>query len=167
MPVFVVAGLGSIYGEGYWAEAHHPENGRKLRAFYGLATASLALVMAAGDAWSFLAGWEIVTLAAFFLVTTDQNDARALRAGWIYLVSAHVGTLILFAMFALLDGSARDLAPRPVRGAGLLGAPSPRPPPRARGLRPQGGRDPAARLAARTRTPRPRATSRRCCRESS
>ena len=52
VPVFVVAGLGSIYGEGYWAEARHPENGRKLRAFYGVATASLALVMAAGDAWS-------------------------------------------------------------------------------------------------------------------
>jgi hydrogenase-4 component B len=103
VPVFVVAGLGSIYGEGYWAEADHPENGRKLRAFYGVATASLALVMAAGDAWSFLAGWEIVTLAAFFLVTTDRDDARALRAGWIYLVSAHVGTLILFAMFALLN----------------------------------------------------------------
>ncbi len=102
VPVFVVAGLGSIYGEGYWAEARHPENGRKLRAFYGVATASLAVVIAAGDAWAFLAGWEVVSLAAFFLVTTDQNDERALRAGWIYLVSAHVGTLILFAMFALL-----------------------------------------------------------------
>ena len=102
VPVFVVAGLGSIYGEGYWAEARHPENGRKLRFFYGVVTASLALVMAAGDAWAFLAGWEVVSVAAFFLVTTDQNDARALRAGWIYLVSAHVGTLILFAMFTLL-----------------------------------------------------------------
>ncbi|MBK9062343.1 MAG: hydrogenase [Acidobacteria bacterium] len=102
VPVFVVAGLGSIYGEGYWAESRHPENGRKLRFFYGVVTASLALVMAAGDAWAFLAGWEVVSVAAFFLVTTDQNDARALRAGWIYLVSAHVGTLILFAMFTLL-----------------------------------------------------------------
>ena len=102
VPVFVVSGLGSVYGEGYWAEAHHPKNGRKLRCFYGLATAGLALVMVAGDAWSFLVGWEIVSLAAFFLVTTDQDDAAALRAGWIYLVSAHAGTLILFAMFALL-----------------------------------------------------------------
>jgi hydrogenase-4 component B len=102
VPVFVVSGLGSIYGEGYWAEARHPENGRALRVFYGVATASLALVMVAGDAWSFLAGWEIVTLAAFFLVTTDRSDERALRAGWIYLVAAHVGTLIVFAMFALL-----------------------------------------------------------------
>ena len=102
VPVFVVSGLGSVYGEGYWAESHHPKNGRKLRFFYGLATGGLALVMVAGDAWSFLVGWEIVSLAAFFLVTTDQDDAAALRAGWIYFVSAHAGTLILFAMFALL-----------------------------------------------------------------
>jgi hydrogenase-4 component B len=102
VPVFVVSGLGSVYGEGYWAESCHPESGRRLRAFYGVATASLVLVMEAGDAWAFLAGWEVVSLAAFFLVTTDQDDARALRAGWIYLVSAHVGTLILFAMFTLL-----------------------------------------------------------------
>ncbi|HEX7527671.1 MAG TPA: hydrogenase, partial [Thermoanaerobaculia bacterium] len=56
VPVFVVSGLGAIYGEGYWAEARHPKNGRKLRCFYGLATGSLALVMVAGDAWSFLVG---------------------------------------------------------------------------------------------------------------
>jgi hydrogenase-4 component B len=122
VPVFVVAGLGSIYGEAYWAEAAHPGNGRKLRVFYGLATASLALVMTAGDAWSFLAGWEIVTLAAFFLVTTDGGDARALRAGWIYLVAAHAGTLLLFAMFALLHGATGgwSLAPSPALAASPL-----------------------------------------------
>ena len=122
VPVFVIAGLCSIYGEGYWAETRHPENGRKLRAFYGLATASLAVVMAAGDAWAFLVGWEIVTLAAFFLVTTDQNDARALRAGWIYLVSAHVGTLALFAMFALLRDATGGwlLAPSAALGSSAL-----------------------------------------------
>ena len=122
MPVFVVSGLGSIYGEGYWAEAHHPKNGRKLRCFYGVATAGLALVMVAGDAWSFLIGWEIVSLAAFFLVTTDKDDVAALRAGWIYLVSAHAGTLILFAMFALLHDATGGwlLAPSVALGASSL-----------------------------------------------
>ncbi|HMA28444.1 MAG TPA: proton-conducting transporter membrane subunit, partial [Thermoanaerobaculia bacterium] len=122
VPVFVVAGLGSVYGEGYWAEAHHPENGKKLRVFYGLATAGLALVMVAGDAWSFLVGWEIVSLAAFFLVTTDGDDAAALRAGWIYFVSAHAGTLVLFAMFALLRDAtgAWHLAPSAALGSSPL-----------------------------------------------
>jgi hydrogenase-4 component B len=122
VPVFAVSGLGSIYGEGYWAEAHHPKNGRKLRCFYGVATAGLVLVMAAGDAWSFLIGWEIVSLAAFFLVTTDQDDVAALRAGWIYLVSAHAGTLILFAMFALLHDATGGwlLAPSVALGTSSL-----------------------------------------------
>ncbi|MFI5120074.1 MAG: proton-conducting transporter membrane subunit [Thermoanaerobaculia bacterium] len=122
VPVFAVAGLGSVYGEGYWTEAQHPKNGRKLRLFYGLATAGLALVMVAGDTWSFLAGWEIVSLAAFFLVTTDQDDSAALRAGWIYVVSAHAGTLILFTMFALLRDATGSwlLAPSAALGSSPL-----------------------------------------------
>ena len=102
MPVFLVSALGSIYGEGYWPEAEHPDNARKLRCFYGIATAGLLMVMVAGDAWSFLVGWELVGLAAFFLVTTEQDDAEALRAGWIYIIAAHIATLLLFAMFGLL-----------------------------------------------------------------
>ena len=102
MPVFVVSALGSVYGEGYWSEPEHPDNARKLRCFYGIATAGLLIVMVAGDAWTFLIGWEVVGLAAFFLVTTEQDDAEALRAGWIYLIATHTATLVLFAMFALL-----------------------------------------------------------------
>jgi hydrogenase-4 component B len=123
MPVFVVSALGSIYGEGYWSEREHPENARKLRCFYGIATAGLFAVMAAGDAWTFLMGWEVVGLAGFFLVTTEQDDAEALRAGWIYLIAAHVATLLLFAMFALLHRAAGTwlLVPsEALRGSPLL-----------------------------------------------
>jgi hydrogenase-4 component B len=102
MPVFIVSALGSVYGEGYWSEPEHPDNARKLRCFYGIATAGLLVVMVAGDAWTFLIGWEVVGLAGFFLVTTEQDDAEALRAGWIYLIATHTATLLLFAMFALL-----------------------------------------------------------------
>ena len=98
-PVFLVMGIGSIYGEGYWPESANPTNSRKLRFFYGALTAGLVLVMIAGDAWSFLAGWEITSLSAFFLVTTDRKNQEALHAGWIYLIAAHIATLVLFAMF--------------------------------------------------------------------
>src|SRR5581483_11519961 len=47
VPVFLVSVLGSVYGLGYWAQAEHPENGRKLRLFYGLLTAGMALVVVA------------------------------------------------------------------------------------------------------------------------
>ncbi|HEX9493510.1 MAG TPA: proton-conducting transporter membrane subunit, partial [Thermoanaerobaculia bacterium] len=103
-PVFVVGGLGALYGEGYWSISEHPTTGRKLRCFYGVLIAGLVLVMIAGDAWSFLFGWEIVGVAAFFLVTTEQ-EPDALRAGWIYLIATHTGTLVLFAMFGLLHSA--------------------------------------------------------------
>ncbi len=103
-PVFVVGGLGALYGEGYWSMSEHPTTGRKLRCLYGVLIAGLVLVMIAGDAWSFLFGWEIVGVAAFFLVTTEQ-EPDALRAGWIYLIATHTGTLVLFAMFGLLDSA--------------------------------------------------------------
>ena len=143
-----LAALGSIYGEGYWTESRHPENGRRLRFFYGLATASLVLVMAAGDAWSFLVGVGDLALAAFFLITTDETDAAALRAGWIYLASAHAATLILFAMFALLRDATAGLAPCSLRGTRVVRPAGADPRPRARRLRTQGGRDAAPHLAA-------------------
>jgi hydrogenase-4 component B len=103
-PVFLVMALGSIYGLGYWPASENPTNGRKLQLFYGTLTGGLTLVMIAGDAWSFLIGWEITSLSAFFLVRTE-NSKSALHAAWIYLIAAHVATLILFAMFGALHAA--------------------------------------------------------------
>src|SRR5256714_14320760 len=62
----------------------------------------MAMVVLARDGVLFLMAWEIMAIAAFFLVSTEQNKAEVREAGWIYLVAAHVGTLCLFAFFALL-----------------------------------------------------------------
>ena len=43
VPVFLVSLLGNIYGLSYWKQTEHPDNGRKLRLFYGLLTAGMAL----------------------------------------------------------------------------------------------------------------------------
>ena len=102
VPVFLVPALGSIYGLRYWRQAEHPENGRKLGFFYGLLAGSMVLVIVARDGILFLIAWEIMALSAFFLVTTEDDDPAVCRAGWIYLVATHAGTLCLFAMFGLL-----------------------------------------------------------------
>lgn len=99
LPLFLVMGAGSLYGEGYWPETANPMNGRRLRFFYGTLTAGFAFVTIAGDAWSFLIGWEIVGLSAFFLVGTESDNKSARSAAWIYLIAAHTATLVLFAMF--------------------------------------------------------------------
>jgi hydrogenase-4 component B len=100
--IFLVAPLVSLYGIGYWPQTAHPENGRKLRLFHGLLTASMGLLVVAKNAMLFLLGWEGMALAAFLVVTTDDRDDEARAAGFVYLVATRVGTLLLFAMFAVL-----------------------------------------------------------------
>ena len=56
--------LGAWYGLAYWPQREHRRDGRKLRAFYGLMTAGMLLLVVARNAVLFLAGWEIMTLAA-------------------------------------------------------------------------------------------------------
>jgi hydrogenase-4 component B len=115
LPIFLISMLGSIYGLGYWKQTDHPANGRKLRLFYGLMTAGMALLVIARNSIVFLFGWEVMALSAFFLVTTEDHKQEVREAGWIYFVATHVATLSLFALFALLrqaNGSF-TLAPLP------------------------------------------------------
>ena len=101
-PVFLISLLGNVYGLGYWKQTEHPENGRKLRLFYGTLTAGMALLVIARNGILFLFGWEIMAISAFFLVATDDDEKEVRDAGWLYLVATHTATLCLFAVFALL-----------------------------------------------------------------
>jgi hydrogenase-4 component B len=113
VPIHVLGGAGALYGERYWSQAEHPDNGRKLRLCFGVLIAALAGVVLAADGVAFLLAWEIMALAAFLLVTTEDERAEVRQAGWVYLVSTHVGTLALLALFALLWASSGSLELRP------------------------------------------------------
>ena len=102
-PVFLIGALGAIYALGYWPHRTNPETGRRLRLFYGLIAGSLTLVLTASNGLLFLAAWEIMALAGFFLITTEEKHLETRRAGFIYLTCAHTGTLALFALFILLE----------------------------------------------------------------
>ena len=103
-PIFLIPLLGSIYGLSYWKQDEHPDNGRKLRMFYGLLTACLAVLVLAHNSVTFLFGWEGMALSAFFLVATEDRKPDVRAAGWLYLAASHFATLCLFAMFGLLYG---------------------------------------------------------------
>ncbi len=102
VPVFLIPALGAIYGLGYWKQSEHPDTGAQLGVFYGLLAGAMALVVIAHDAVLFLLAWEVMALAAYFAATAENDDPAVQRAGWIYLVATHAGTLCLFALFALL-----------------------------------------------------------------
>jgi len=102
VPLFLVSGLGALYGESYWPLREHPESAPRLRLFYGAMTGAMALVVVARNAFLFLTAWELMALAGFFLVTTEGHEKRVREAGWLYLVATHAGTLLLFGLFAVL-----------------------------------------------------------------
>jgi hydrogenase-4 component B len=102
VPVFLISLLGNVYALGYWKQTEHPQNGRGVRLFYGLLTAGMALLLVSRNSILFLFGWEIMGLATFFLVATEDYEQEVREAAWLYLVVTHVATLALFALFALL-----------------------------------------------------------------
>jgi hydrogenase-4 component B len=100
-PIFLISGLGSLYGLGYWRQREHPRNGRKLSFFWGTLMLGMVLLVISKHAMTFLLGWEVMALSAFFLVSTEDQRLECRQAGWVYLIATHIGTLTLFALFSL------------------------------------------------------------------
>ena len=101
VPIFLMGGMGSIYGLGYWPRRRYPRSGRTMEAFWGLLVAGMGLLVIARHAMAFLLGWETMALSAFFLITAENSREENRRAGLVYLIATHAGTLILFGLFLL------------------------------------------------------------------
>ena len=68
----------------------------------------MALVLVADDAYLFMVAWETMALASFFLVTTDHRIPEIRRAGFLYLLIAHVGAIAILLCFGVLQGGSGD-----------------------------------------------------------
>ena len=102
LPILLVAACCSIYALGYWPARGNPRTVRKLTFFFGLLVSAMLFVIMARSAGLFLLAWEIMALAAYFVLTTDDHTAEVRDAGTLYMICTHTGTLALFALFALL-----------------------------------------------------------------
>jgi hydrogenase-4 component B len=109
LPIFVVGLAGAVYGEGYLESAHGHLPTTAVRFFYLLLTASMALVVCAHNAMLFLAAWEVMALAAFFLVCSEDRKPEVRRAGLIYIVCTHTAILCLFVLFAVMGARAGSM----------------------------------------------------------
>lgn len=110
--LLVVLGTGlatSVYGAFYLAaEAEHGSvpGGRLV---FSLLLAALTLVVTAQAVVPFLAAWELMALGGYFAVVFDDGQDDVRRAGLVYLVATHAGTLLLFLLFGTWGSHASDL----------------------------------------------------------
>lgn len=94
----------SIFAAGYFRRGEGTTSPGLLCIQYHLFLASMGFVLIADDAYMFMLAWETMALASYFLVTTQHRLAEIRRAGYLYLLMAHVGALTLLLCFGVLQG---------------------------------------------------------------
>jgi hydrogenase-4 component B len=100
--IFLLGGIGALYGSGYFSVVTRGYEAVRLRVYFGIFVAGMALLVVANHAIIFLFGWEIMALFAFMALTVQDKKEPVRQAGFVYLVATRIGTLALIAMFALL-----------------------------------------------------------------
>jgi len=120
LPTLGIASVASLYALAYWPAREHPRSARRLRLAFGLIAGGAGLVVIARHAFAFLAGWEVMALAAFFSITAEDEHEGVRRAGFVYLACTRASTLALIGAFALLHAASGGyaLAAVPVLDAG-------------------------------------------------
>lgn len=106
VPIFALGAACAVYGYDYLLAFRGRKSLGVPWAAYNLCVASMALVVTARHAVLFLVAWELMALTSYVLVTFEQEKPDVQRAGWLYLIGAHVGVALMIAMFLVL-GAAR------------------------------------------------------------
>jgi hydrogenase-4 component B len=75
---------------------------------YHVFLAAMALVLLADDAYAFMVCWEMMALSSFLLVTTNHRIPEIQRAGYLYLLVAHIGAIAILLCFAVLQANTGD-----------------------------------------------------------
>ena len=97
----------SIFASGYFRVGEGTPPGL-ICLQYQLFLAAMAMVLLADDAYAFMVSWEVMALASFFLVTTNHRIAEIQRAGYLYLLVAHIGAIAILLCFGVLQANTGD-----------------------------------------------------------
>lgn len=108
LAVLFVGAANAVYGVAYMRAGSDARLSRQASATYAVLVIVLALVVTAQSVVLFLCAWEMMAISSFLLVMTNHQDAQVRRAGFIYIVATHTGTLLLFVMFAIWSNGAAD-----------------------------------------------------------
>lgn len=98
----------SIFSAGYVRQGEGTAPGLQCLQYH-LFLAAMALVTLADDAYSFMVSWEVMALSSYFLVIANHRVAAIRRAGYLYLLLAHIGALAILLCFGVLQANTGDL----------------------------------------------------------
>ena len=97
----------SIFAAGYFRAGEGTPPGLMCLQYH-VFLAAMALVIVADDAYAFMVSWEMMALASFFLVTTNHRIPEIQRAGYLYLLVAHIGAIAILLCFGVLQANTGD-----------------------------------------------------------
>ena len=120
--MLVLSALAAVYGGNYLFAYRRRKSLAGSWFFFNLFVPGMVMVVIARTALLFLLSWEVMSIAAYFLVTFEHEKAEVRQAGWVYLVATHLGVAFLFATFVLLGRNAGSLEFEALRGCPVLGA---------------------------------------------
>jgi formate hydrogenlyase subunit 3/multisubunit Na+/H+ antiporter MnhD subunit len=114
-----LAGAGiSLFAAGYFRSGEGTAPGL-LCLQYHVFLSSMAAVVLADDAYSFMVAWETMALSSYFLVTSQHRIPEIRRAGFLYLLMAHLGAICILLCFGVLQGGSWQFTFDAMRGAKL------------------------------------------------
>ncbi|MGE8364339.1 MULTISPECIES: hydrogenase 4 subunit B [Cupriavidus] len=97
----------SMFAAGYFRKGEGTPPGL-LCLEYHLFLASMAGVVLADDAYSFMVMWETMALSSFFLVTANHRMPEVRSAGYIYITMARIGAIAILLCFGVLQANTGD-----------------------------------------------------------
>lgn len=113
--ISLVTSLVSFYSLGYM-RIYENENLAWWSFCYNLFVLSMSLVVTVDNIVVFLFFWELMTLSSYFLVTFEYRHHQVRKAGFGYIVMAHLGTVFIISAFLIMSGGGSwgfaDLAAR-------------------------------------------------------
>ena len=115
-----VAAAVSVFSAGYFRASEGTPPGLVCFQYHAF-LAAMALVLIADDAYLFMVAWESMALASYFLVTTEHRIPEIRRAGFLYLLIAHVGAIAILLCFGVLQGGSGDYTFAGMRAQHLAG----------------------------------------------
>ena len=100
--VSIVGLPAAVYGVSYTHALDDRYSVRFIGLMFNLFLLGMSIVPCASNVLTFMFGWELMSVASYFLVMTESEEAETRSAGLWYAGMTHFGLVLLLPMFFLM-----------------------------------------------------------------